>query len=110
MGGWLDYIGCVWRSDKGASAEEKAMQPQQRTGYNLIITKPHKDDDEILIREEFEFKITYVQCFKIPNNKGSDARSNPLNPLKGRYRILVFTTDLIYQLHVEASGESASED
>ena len=110
MGGWLDYIGCVWRSDKGLAAEEEAIQPQKKTGYNLVIIKPHKDDDEVLFRQDFEFKITFVQCFKIPNVKGYDSKSNPLHSLKGKYRILVFTTDLIYQLQVEASGESSFEE
>ena len=50
MGGWLDHIGCVWRSDKGVAAEEEAIQPQKSTGYNLVITKPNKDDDEVLFR------------------------------------------------------------
>jgi len=50
MGGWLDHIGCVWRSDKGVAAEEEEIQPQKGTGYNLVITKPHKDDDEVLFR------------------------------------------------------------
>tara|TARA_B110000285_G_C14756297_1_gene437507 strand:+ start:330 stop:488 length:159 start_codon:yes stop_codon:yes gene_type:complete len=52
MGGWLDHIGCVWKLDNGvgvpagvAAEENAAMKTEQRTGYNLIITKPLKDEE-----------------------------------------------------------------
>jgi len=70
MGGWLDHIGCVWRVADGAAAAEEVIQPEQRTGCTLVITKPRKDQDDELFRQAFEFKITFVQCFKIPKAKG----------------------------------------
>lgn len=92
MGGWLDHIGCVWSLDNGqAAAEESLIQQEKITGCKLVITNP--SSKELFRKEfEFEFKITFVQCFKISESKKSNNNQNQLD----LYRILVFTTDLIY--------------
>ena len=86
--GWLDHIGCVWRVG-GVESEHN-----DRAEHTLSITKIGRESENCVFEGAFEFKVMFAQCFQISDSMNQNSSSS------GAFRILVFTTDMIYQLHV----------
>lgn len=95
--GWLDHVGCVWRVGGVDSLQDS------RAEYTLMITKIGRESEDCIFEGAFEFKVMFAQCFQISDNMNKDASSSQA------FRILVFTTDMIYQLHVTIVEHVAEE-